>query len=100
MTSLETCSALQEELGAARPWPGGRVHTITPFCICMIYSKKPLCSILTVGCICYTAIFAPYAEQTPSGLRKGYRTAMSFVCIHVYPQKNMIWHTKTVTNLF
>ena len=40
MTSLETCPPLQEELEAVSPLPGGRAHTITPFCIWMIYQKK------------------------------------------------------------
>lgn len=40
MTSLETCPHLQEELEAVTPLPGQRVHTVTLFCIWMIYSKK------------------------------------------------------------
>lgn len=70
MTNPEACPSLQEELQAVSPFPGGRAHTITPFCIWMIYSKKTTWNTLTEGGICYTSVFAPYTEQTSSGLGK------------------------------
>lgn len=79
MTSPESCPHLQEELEAVRPLSGGRAHTVAR--IWMIYSKTPICSILTAGGICYIAIFVPYTEQTPSGMGKGYGIT-SVLCLH------------------